>query len=105
MVPDMNCFDLWLEKKPVHKHPSDFMKSISRYIEEKRVNIDELISASGLDRKLVKAIIAGHYTPSPKERARLATFLGVGTDEISWGHSINVRHLRGNCPEWGQELA
>ncbi len=71
-------------------------------MEETGTTLDQLIAAAGLDRKLVKAIVSGNYTPSPFERQRLAAALGISVDEISWGHAVPVQHLRGNGPQTGR---
>ena len=78
------------------------MKPLAVYIEEKGTNVDQLVAASGLDARLVKAIVEGQYTPSPSQRQRLAAVVGVAVDEIDWGHSIPVQHLRGNGPQSGR---
>ncbi len=78
------------------------MKPLARYMEETGTTLDQLIVAAGLDRKLVKAIVSGNYTPSPFERQRLAAALGISVDEISWGHAVPVEHLRGNGPQTGR---
>ncbi|OLC38515.1 MAG: hypothetical protein AUG08_05400 [Acidobacteria bacterium 13_1_20CM_2_55_15] len=78
------------------------MKPLARYMEETGTTLDQLIAAAGLDRKLVKAIVNGNYTPSPFERQRLAAALGISVDEISWGHAVPVQHLRGNGPQTGR---
>jgi ribosome-binding protein aMBF1 (putative translation factor) len=78
------------------------MKPILRYIEETGISIDQLATTTGLDRKLIKAIVSGNYTPSPSQRQRLAVALGVSTDDISWGHAVTVEHLRGNGPQCGR---
>ncbi len=78
------------------------MKPLAHYMEEARISVGQLVTASGLDAKLVKAIVSGNYTPSPLHRQRLATALGVSTDDISWGHAVTVEHLRGNGPQCGR---
>jgi ribosome-binding protein aMBF1 (putative translation factor) len=78
------------------------MKPIARYMEETGMGIDQLVTAAGLDAKLVKAIVSGNYTPSPAQRKRLAGALGVSTDDISWGHAVEVEHMRGNGPQCGR---
>ena len=78
------------------------MKPLARCMEETGTTLDQLIAAAGLDRKLVKAIVNGNYTPSPVERQRLAAALGISVDEISWGHAVPVQHLRGNGPQTGR---
>ena len=71
-------------------------------MEETGIGVDQLIAAAGLDAKLVKAIVSGNYTPSPVERQRLAAAVGVPVDEISWGHTVPVEHMRGNGPQTGR---
>ena len=78
------------------------MKPLARYLEEKGMSVEELIAAAKLDKKLVKAIVSGNYTPSPSERQRLAAAIGVPVEEISWDHAVAVQHLRGNGPQTGR---
>ena len=78
------------------------MKPIAHYMEAAGISVDQLVDASGLDAKVVKAIVSGNYTPSPSQRQRLAAALGVSTDDISWGHAVQVEHLRGNGPQCGR---
>ena len=78
------------------------MKPVARHIEDSGISIADLVKSSGLDTKRVKAIAGGNYTPSPSERQRLASALGVSIDEISWDHAVPVEHLRGNGPQCGR---
>jgi hypothetical protein len=78
------------------------MKPLADYMVEKAVGIPELVAATGLDARLVKAIVEGNYTPSPAQRQKLAGALCLSTGEISWDHSISVQHLRGNGPQSGR---
>jgi len=78
------------------------MKPIAVYMEETGINVGQLVTASGLDAKLVKAIVSGNFTPSPFQRQRLAAALGISTEDISWGHAVPVEHLRGNGPQCGR---
>ena len=78
------------------------MKPITHYMEEIGIDVSQLAAAAGLDSKLVKAIVGGNYTPSPFQRQRVAAALGVSPDDISWGHTVAVQHLRGNGPQCGR---
>jgi hypothetical protein len=78
------------------------MKPIARYMEETGISVGQLVTGTGFDAKLVKAIVSGNYTPSPSQRQRLAAALGVSTDDISWGHAVPVQHIRGNGPQCGR---
>lgn len=71
-------------------------------MEETGTSLQQLVEASGLEAKLVKAIATGNYTPSPSERERLATALGVSIDDIAWGHAVPVDHLWGHGPQFGR---
>ena len=78
------------------------MKPLAIYMEERAMSMDQLVTASGLDAKLVKAIVSGNYTPSPSQRQRLAAALELSIEDISWGHAVPVQHLRGNGPQSGR---
>jgi transcriptional regulator with XRE-family HTH domain len=78
------------------------MKTVLAWLEDRGMNLDQLVATSGLDSKRVKAIASGNYTASPSDRKRLAAALGVPIEEISWDHSIAVQHLRGNGPQSGR---
>jgi hypothetical protein len=78
------------------------MKPLAYYMEEAGISVKQLVSLTGLDAKLVTAIVAGNYTPSPSQRERLSAALGVSKDDISWGHAVPVQHLRGNGPQTGR---
>jgi transcriptional regulator with XRE-family HTH domain len=78
------------------------MKPIAAYMSAAGLTPRQLAAAARLDAKTVKAIVAGHYTPSPVERQRLAGALGLEVDEIDWGHAVAVEHLRGNGPQAGR---
>jgi transcriptional regulator with XRE-family HTH domain len=78
------------------------MKPLAHYMQENGTTLEQLVETSGLEAKLVKAIAAGNYTPSPTERERLAKALGVTVDDIAWGHAVPVDHLWGHGPQFGR---
>ena len=78
------------------------MKPIAHYLELKGLGVDDLVKSSGLDAKVVNAIVSGNYTPSPDQRQRLAAAIGVSLEEISWDHGVSVQYLRGNGPQCGR---
>lgn len=78
------------------------MKPLTRYMEENGISVGQLVTATGLDAKLVKAIVSGNYTPSPSQRQRLAAALNVSKEDIAWGHAVPVQHMRGNGPQCGR---
>ena len=78
------------------------IKTLSEWMAERGVDLARLIEASGLEDRVVKAVAAGRYTPSPEQRRRLADALGVGPDEIAWGHAAQVEHVYGHGPQFGR---
>ncbi len=78
------------------------MKPLAEALVENGMSLAELVAASGLEGRIVKLLLAGSYTPSPSERARIAGALGVQVEEIAWGHTVPVQHLRGNGPQSGR---
>ena len=78
------------------------MKPVAYYMEEAGISLEQLVKASGLDARVVKAIVSGNYTPSPVQRQRMAAALGVAVGDISWDHAVPVQHLRGNGPQCGR---
>jgi hypothetical protein len=79
------------------------MKPVVYYLEKAGITVEQLVKVTGLEAKLVKAIVTGNYTPSPVQRERVAAALGVSKDDISWGHAVPVQHLRGNGPQTGRQ--
>ena len=77
-------------------------KSIAEWMEERGVTLEALTAATPLDRKVVRAIVNGQYTPSPQQRKSLAAALGVGAEMITWGHTEQVQHLYGHGPQFGR---
>ena len=78
------------------------VKSAAEWMREQGITLAELVEASGLDRRVVEAIIGGRYTPSPEQRQRLATALGVSPEHIAWGHRDHAEHMYGHGPQFGR---
>ena len=78
------------------------MNTISHWMQDRGMSLDELVVRSKLDRKIVEAIVAGRYTPSPDQRKRLADALGMELNDIHWGHQIEVDHMYGHGPQFGR---
>jgi hypothetical protein len=78
------------------------VKTVSEWMAERGLGLAELIAASGLDDRIVTAIVHGRYTPSPEQRRRLAAALGVEPDRIVWGHVNQVTHVYGHGPQFGR---
>jgi hypothetical protein len=78
------------------------VRLLSDWMAERGVGLAELIEASGLDDRVVEAIAQGRYTPSPQQRQRLATALGIAPEQVAWGHLAAVEHVYGHGPQFGR---
>jgi transcriptional regulator with XRE-family HTH domain len=78
------------------------VKTVADWIAERGLTLQELAVASMLERRLVEAIAASRYTPSPEQRQRLAAALGVTPEQIAWGHAAAVEHVYGHGPQFGR---
>jgi ribosome-binding protein aMBF1 (putative translation factor) len=70
------------------------LKTIDVLLEELAIGLNELADRAGLPIERVAAIADGRWTPSPREREKLAAALGVQITEVSWGHTMNPRNVR-----------
>ena len=77
-------------------------KFLADCMEAAGISVAQLVTITGLDGKLIRAIADGNYIPTPMQRERLAAALGISKDDISWGHATPVHHLRGNGPQSGR---
>ena len=77
-------------------------KSVAEWMAERGIDLAALIEASALDKRVVKAIVEGRYTPSPQQRERMAAALGVELEQITWGHRAQVSHVYGHGPQFGR---
>lgn len=78
------------------------MNRVADMIEEAGITLDQLADSSKIDKRFLRLLLAGSYTPSPSERARIAEVLGASIDDIAWDHTIPVQHMRGNGPQTGR---
>ena len=77
-------------------------RSIADWMAERRLSLQDLLETTGLERKVLEAMIHGRYTPSPGQRQRLAQALGVELASITWGHTQQVDHMYGHGPQFGR---
>jgi hypothetical protein len=80
----------------------DNVKSVAAWMQERVIGLDALVAFTGLDRKVVEAIVQGRYTPSPQQRQRLAAALRVAPAQVAWGHVNPVEHVYGHGPQFGR---
>lgn len=69
---------------------------------ERKLTLDELVRVTGLERKIVLAIVCGRWTPSLDQRQRVAAALGVDAEQVIWGHTCQVDHIYGHGPQFGR---
>jgi hypothetical protein len=69
------------------------VKTVEHLFELTQLTLPELAERSGLPIKRVEAIVVGCWTPSPKERQRIAAAFGVPVEEVSWGHTMSPRNI------------
>ena len=80
----------------------DRSKMLYEWMKDLDIEITQLIECSGLDKKVIEVIIAGRYTTSPSHRQRLSNVLGISSEKILWGQTIEVDHLYGHGPQFGR---
>jgi ribosome-binding protein aMBF1 (putative translation factor) len=78
------------------------VKTLGEWLAERGLSLADLVAVSALDERVVDAIAHGRYTPSPQQRQRLAAALGVGPEQIAWGHLAQVDHMYGHGPQFGR---
>src|SRR5262245_25480139 len=93
---------VWFDFERLARCSMERTQSVTDWLAERGLSLDALEEASGVDRKVLSAIIAGRYTPSPAQRERVAAALGVAKEQIVWGHTNEVTHLYGHGPQFGR---
>jgi hypothetical protein len=78
------------------------IKTIGEWMAERAIDLAQLTATSGLSAKVVEAIVANRYTPSPQQRERLAAAVGVSPEHVVWGHAASVEHVYGHGPQFGR---
>lgn len=76
--------------------------SVADWMAERALTLGALVEATGLEGRVVEAIVRGRYTPSPEQRRSVATALGVGPEQVAWGHREPVMHVYGHGPQFGR---
>jgi hypothetical protein len=78
------------------------VKTLAEWMAERGIGLAELVEASGLEARVVEAVADKRYTPSPQQRQRLSAALGVGPEQVAWGHLATVEHVYGHGPQFGR---
>ena len=80
----------------------DKLKTISEWMKDLDVEFTQLVECSGLEKKVVEAIVVGRYTTSPTHRKRLSNAMGLSPEKIRWGQTVEVDHFYGRGPQFGR---
>ncbi len=75
------------------------MKPIAHYMEQARLSVPQPAKATGLERKLVSAIVNGNYISSPAQRQLLSAAMGVVSRNSNVFSSRELRLRRANSVE------
>jgi hypothetical protein len=78
------------------------LSAIGELCAQRGMTFQQLAERSGLDKRRVEAIVAGRWTPSPRERDLVAAVFGLTRDQIAWGHRTAVDHMYGHGPQFGR---
>lgn len=70
------------------------MRTVDQLFEQANLTVEDVAEQTKLTSERVEAIAMGRWTPSPKERQRIAAVFDVPVDEISWGHTMDPRNIR-----------
>ena len=70
------------------------MKTVDVLFEEQGYVVEDIAERTGLAPERIEAIAVGRWTPSPREREKIAAAFGVPVGEISWGHTMDPRNVR-----------
>jgi len=70
------------------------MKTIDILFEESGLTVEDVAERSNIAPERVEAIALGRWTPSPRERQRIAAVFSVEVSQISWGHTLDPRNIR-----------
>jgi transcriptional regulator with XRE-family HTH domain len=74
------------------------LKTVEELCVQHGISHKQLAERSGLDEQRVLAIVLGRWTPSPAERDKVASALGLTREQIAWGHKTPIQHIYGHGP-------
>jgi hypothetical protein len=73
---------------------SNQYRTVSDLMNERKMELGELVRFTGLDDRVASAIAHQRYTPSPQQRLRVSVALGFPRNWIVWGHLAIVEELQ-----------
>ena len=76
--------------------PEHRISSLDALLRDQQMDVDHLVTRTGIERKIIVAMIAQRYTPSSEQRQQVSRVLGVHREQIRWGHmAIVEQHVNG----------
>jgi hypothetical protein len=78
------------------------VRTLTEWLQLRGWDLSRLVAATNLDERVIEAMAAGRYTPSPAQRQRVAKALELEPDQIAWGHVTPVEHIHGHGPQFGR---
>ncbi len=61
-------------------------RTVAELMEERRMDVAQLVRSTGVEPRVVRAIAGQRYTPSPEQRQRVSIALSFPKNRIVWGH-------------------
>jgi len=74
------------------------VQTVEDLCQAQKITYQVLVERSGLEESRVQAILLRRWTPSPREREKIAAVFGLTPDDIVWGHATPIQHLYGHGP-------
>jgi lambda repressor-like predicted transcriptional regulator len=75
---------------------------IADLMAERGISMARLLESTGMEQRVLKAIVDGRYTASPEQRRSIAGALEVRPEQIAWGYATQVDHMYGHGPQFGR---
>ena len=70
--------------------PEHRISSLDALLRDQQMDVDHLVTRTGIEHKIIEAMVAQRYTPSPEQRQQVSRVLGVHREQIRWGHMAIV---------------
>ena len=74
--------------------PTTEYRTVEDLMSLRDIHPAELVQITGIERRVVDAIVHQRYTPSPQQRKLVSNALDFPRGRIVWGHRAAVEHLR-----------
>ena len=68
------------------------IQSVESLMDQRHIDLEKLVAATGVERRVVEAIARQRYTPSREQRERVSCALRFPRDRIIWGHRTTMEN-------------